>query len=94
MRGKGFVERVTDVAMQSEEQIFKQPLLELCGEHRILIEHHRGIGEYTTSRIDVKVKFGTISICGDNLLIGKLTATQIVILGNIASITLFKGGGK
>ena len=61
---------------------------------RVLIEHHKGIGEYSGSVIDVKVNFGSIKICGSNLEICQMTAEQLIIMGDIASITLFKGCGR
>ena len=94
MRGKDMMERMTDVASRTGEPILKQPLLELCGEHRVLIEHHKGIGEYSTRTINVKVRFGSISIVGTDLEICRMTAEQLVITGNIDAVTLLKGRGR
>ena len=94
MRGKDVVGRVTEAALRSGEPILQQPLLELCGEHRLLIEHHNGIGMYSSDGIDVKVRFGYINICGSNLEICRMTAEQLIIIGNIVSVTLLKGSGK
>jgi sporulation protein YqfC len=93
MRGKEMVERMTDVASRTGEPILKQPLLELCGEHRVLIEHHKGIGEYSAEAIDVKVRFGSIIISGTCLEICRITADQLVITGEIQSVMLLKGRG-
>jgi sporulation protein YqfC len=88
MRRKDMVERMTQVASRAGEPILKQPLLELCGEHRALIEHHKGIGEYSTEAVSVNVRFGNIRIGGTNLEICKMTADQLVITGNIDTVTL------
>lgn len=94
MRSKDVVGRMSEVAFRTGELIVKQPLLELCGEHRVLIENHNGIGAYSSDRIDVKTRFGLFSINGSKLEICRMTVAQLVITGNIESITLFKGGEK
>lgn len=91
MRGKDMMERIAEIATWTGEPILQQPLLELCGEHRILIEHHKGIEEYSPERIDAKVRFGTIGITGTRLEICKMTADQLVIIGDIDCITLSRG---
>ena len=90
MRGKDVVKHMADIAARTGEPILKQPLLELCGEHRVLIEHHKGILEYSTEKINVKVRFGSINIEGSDLAICRMTAEQLVITGGIASVTLCK----
>ena len=91
MRRKDMMERMTKVAAMTGEPILRQPLLELCGAHRALIEHHKGIGEYSKEAVSVNVRFGAIRIGGTNLEICKMTADQLVITGNIDTVTLQKG---
>ena len=93
MRGKDMAERLTEVASRTGEPLLKQPLLELCADRRVLIEHHKGIGAYSSTMIDVKVKFGSIGICGTGLEICRMTADQLVITGRIENVTLFNGCG-
>lgn len=87
-------ERLAEAALRAGEVITKQPLLELCGEHRVLIEQHKGIGEYSSEMIDIKVRFGSIRIGGSGLEICCMTADQLVIAGNIHTITLFGEGAR
>lgn len=68
-----------------------QPLLELAGQNRALVEGHRGIVEYGRERIRVRVKFGIICICGTGLELTRMTGSQLVISGQIGGITL-EGG--
>ena len=91
MRGKDISERITEVAARTGEPILRQPLLELCADRRVLIEHHKGIGAYSSTTINVKVKFGSINICGTGLEICRMTADQLVITGVIENVTLLKG---
>lgn len=93
MRGKDIVERMTEAVSRTGEPLLRQPLLELCSDQRVLIEHHRGIGEYSSRTVSVKVKFGAITVCGTGLEVCRMTAEQLVIIGSIESVTLVKGGG-
>lgn len=91
MRGKDIAERITNVASRTGESLLKQPLLELCSDRRILIEHHKGIGAYSSTEISVKVKFGSINICGNGLEICRMTGEQLIVIGSIEAVTLIKG---
>lgn len=91
MRRKYILERMTQAAAMAGEPLLRQPLLELCGEHRVLIEHHKGIGEYSAETVSIHVRFGNIRIFGSDLVICKMTADQLVVTGNIDRIALDKG---
>lgn len=80
-----------------EQDIHAQPLpgcpiVELSGDGRVLIENHRGVAEYTGQRIEVKVKFGRIVVCGSGLEMRVMTRCQLVILGKVDTITLERRG--
>lgn len=68
-----------------------QPLVELCGDKRVLIENHKGVTEYSDERIGVSVRFGTVQVTGENLRLNRITKYQLVICGRIQSIQLLKG---
>lgn len=86
-----FMERLTKAADLLEEPIPGLPLIELAGDRRVLIENHCGVTEYSTGRIQVKVKFGQISICGQCLELAKMTKGQLIISGRIQSVELLRG---
>lgn len=69
-----------------ETPLPRVPLTELCGDRRVLIENHNGIIAYGPEQITVKVKFGSLSVCGNGLKICKMTTQQLVISGNIMKI--------
>lgn len=94
MQGKKILKHMTDVAAQAGDTLAKQTLLELCGEHRVLIEHHAGVLEYSRKVVRVKVRFGAIQIEGTNLIICKMMADQLVVMGDVNSIMLLKGTEK
>lgn len=68
-----------------------KPLMEILDDKRVLIEHHRGITQYTPERIQIRVKFGAICVCGAELSLCRMTADQLVITGRIDSLTLLRG---
>ena len=69
-----------------------QPLLELAGNTRALIEGHSGVLEYGPERIRVRVKFGNLCISGRELELARMSGDQLVILGQIEAVVL-EGGG-
>ena len=89
--GKDMLAWFFEATSRAGEPVFRQPLIELCGKSRLLIEHHQGIGEYSTDTLCVKVQFGTIQIIGTNLQVCKMTEEQLIVIGNIDAVTLLKG---
>ena len=71
-----------------------QSIIEIAGERRILIENHLGVNAYGPERISVTVKFGTVEICGKGLELARMTREQLVIAGEINSITLYRRVGR
>ncbi len=88
MKQRGWIERLAETVDLQGESVPGQPLLELYGDRRILIEHHKGVTEYGRERISVRVKFGLLCVCGQCLELACMTAQQLVITGTIDSVTL------
>lgn len=65
-----------------------QVLVEIAGENRVLIEHHRGVREYNNDKICVNVKFGIVQVFGENLRLCSMTKAQLIISGKIDSVAL------
>ena len=72
-------------------RIKPQPILELCGERRLLIENHNGVAAYGKACIAVNVGFGQIVVSGENLKLCHIQSTQLVISGRIDQVTLHRG---
>ena len=68
--------------------IRQEPLVELTGENRLLIENHRGVAEYGMTRICVLVTYGHIQVSGKCLHLQYLAKDRLLIMGNIDSILL------
>lgn len=86
----GMLERLADRTDLQDEALPGQPLLELYGDRRVLIEHHRGVTEYGRERIQVRVRYGWICVCGGCLELARMTAEQLVITGRIDSVNLVR----
>lgn len=74
-----------------DETIPGQPLVEISGNRRVVVEHHQGVSEYSTCRICIRVKGGGVLICGDNLQLSKMTTEQLIVCGCIRAVELLRG---
>lgn len=86
----GLWERLADGAELSGEPLPGQSIVELAGDRRVLIEHHFGVIQYSPERIGVKVKYGTVTICGCAMELTRMTREQLVISGRIDSVSLLR----
>ena len=92
MRESGrILTRLSRAADLQDEPIPGRPLIEILDHHRVLIEHHRGVNEYGQTLIRVKVKFGSVCVCGSDLELARMSKDQLIISGNIESIHLNRG---
>lgn len=64
------------------------PLVEICGQNRVLVENHRGIAGYEEQAIQINVKFGRITVCGENLKLRNMSKEKLVITGKILEVNL------
>lgn len=87
---KHFWERIAQRADVSEETFPSQPIAELVGDRRVLIENHLGVTQYSCEKIGVKVKYGCLFVCGQDLMLAHMTKVQLVITGRIDSISLVR----
>lgn len=71
-----------------------QPLVEIFGDRRVLLENHCGVTKYSETSICVKVRYGQIQISGCDLRLMRMTRQQIIVCGKIDAVALFRGDGK
>ena len=69
-----------------------QPLVEIFGQNRVIVENHKGVICYENEIIRVRVCFGQIEIKGRELQLMKMCKPQLVICGRIDSVQLVRGG--
>lgn len=91
---KNFFDSLVSNADLPGEVFPGQPLVEIAGEYRVLIENHSGVTVYSCNEIHVKVKFGQICICGRNLELAQMTRNQLVVTGRIDCVSLCREGKK
>ena len=65
-----------------------QPLVELAGDRRVLIEHHLGVVQYGRECICVKVNYGVICVEGCGLELARMSREQLIIRGRIHRISV------
>lgn len=87
-RNKNLVERVVHRMDLQTEPVPGQPLVEIVGMRRVLIENHRGVAKYSGSEILAKVSFGYFSISGNELELLQMTKERLVIGGCIYSVSI------
>lgn len=85
---RNILQRLADEADLSGEPLPGQPIVEIAGDRRVLIENHFGVKEYSRERIGVKVKYGVITVCGCGLELIRMTKEQLVISGRIDAVSL------
>lgn len=68
------------------------PIIEVAGDHRVLVENHNGVIQYSKDAVGIRVEYGIIMICGQNLILCHMTKVKLVITGRIQQITLSRRG--
>lgn len=91
-RSRHWLDRLADQADLPGEAGFGQPLIELAGDRRVLVEHHQGVIQYGRDKICVKVKYGTVAVSGCDLELVRMTKEQLIICGRIDSVHLVRRG--
>ena len=64
------------------------PLVEIYDRRRVLIENHQGIIGYGADEILIKVRYGHICVCGENLKLAKMSREKLVVTGKISAVNL------
>lgn len=93
MPGRQLLRRLTEGIDLPGESLPGQPLVELAGDQRVLIENHMGVTEYGADQIRVQVRYGQICVRGERMELARMTKEQLVIAGRIDSVTLIRRRG-
>lgn len=91
-KGRYFFEHILEQTEISPESVPGQPIIEIAGEHRFLVENHQGVAAYGSEKILINVKFGVVCVCGCHLELIHMTKEQLVICGRIDSVVLQRRG--
>lgn len=93
MKKNSILDRMATAVDLPGEVIPGQPLIEVIGERRVLIENHRGVIRYGEEEICLRVSYGFVKVVGCGLRLLRMTKCQVIICGRINGIELC-GGGK
>lgn len=80
--------KIRQIAQRSSEAITPRTLVEIVGQTRVLVEHHKGILGYGTEEIAVGATFGMIIISGQELRLCCMSREQLFVAGKIGSVHL------
>jgi sporulation protein YqfC len=79
---------LTDKMDLAEEALPGQPIVEILGQNRVLIENHRGAKGYSRQCIVIHVHFGEVHVSGDCLQLVRMSKERLVIQGMIHQVSL------
>jgi len=70
------------------ELVLDLPRLIWIGGESLALENHRGIIEYTSQRVRIRVSLGCVVVEGRHLEIEGMTATDLSLRGDVRSVHL------
>lgn len=88
MKRHGFVGRFLRSVEVQEESLPLLPVLELCGDHRLLIENYLRVIGYGPDEILVVVRYGQLVIAGSDLCLRRMQGQTLVVTGEIQHISI------
>lgn len=89
-----WMRQMADHAELTDEVLPGQPVVELLGEGRVLVEGHKGVAAYSDQEIVVKTKLGVVKIAGCNLKLTNMCTHRLVITGSVSCVHLAGRKGK
>ena len=72
----------------------RHPLIEILGKKRVLIENYQSIVDYQPTSVEIKVCYGSVCICGRDLILRYISCDRLVVYGCIDSVLLSGGNGR
>ena len=66
-----------------------QPIVEIVGQGRVLIENHEGVLCYSTEEIRIKVSYGCVIVTGEKLQLMEMSRVKLAICGWIDALQFF-----
>lgn len=88
MRRRGFAEKLAQVFDLPADAVAGMPLVELCGDKQLRVENHRGILAYDPREIHIGGGKIAIRVKGLDLELKVMNAGELLITGQIFSVSL------
>lgn len=89
---KALLQNVTERIGLPGEPIPGLSVVEITEDKRVLVENHKGVTEYGSGRICIRVSFGEIGIYGNCLKLARMTGGLLLISGDVDTVHLFRRG--
>ncbi|MDU4959806.1 MAG: sporulation protein YqfC [Sporomusaceae bacterium] len=86
MSKKGRMQRLAGLLELPQDIVLDLPRMTMLGNVQMLIENHKGIIEYTSTLVRIRLKQGELVIQGAELVLGNLQAEQILVEGTLQEI--------
>ncbi len=83
---KKWRENMADFFELPKDLLFNIPRVTLIGSIQLYLENHKGIIEYSSEILRLKIRDGEIVIKGKNLIIKNFFGEEIFVEGNICSL--------
>lgn len=87
-RRRGFAEKLAQVLDLPADAVAGLPLIELCGDRQLRVENHRGILAYDPREIHIGGGKLAIRVKGLELELKVMNAGELLITGQIFSVSL------
>ena len=86
-RNKTKLQALAGILEIPQDIILDLPRITMLGNQQLLLENHKGIIEYTSQVVRIKLNSGEIKIQGTKLTLSNLQPEQILIEGTISHLT-------
>lgn len=88
---KSVLQYLLDYTELVDEALPGQPVVELLGDSRVLVENYQRILDYGLEQVCIRVRYGTVKILGCNLRLHQVTRQKLLITGKIDRVELLRG---
>lgn len=85
-RKSGLRDRLVSLLELPGDAMLDIARITLVGDRELVVENHRGLLEYTPSRVVLAVPEGQLAIDGEGLSIGAISAEQVILAGKIQAL--------
>ncbi len=89
-----FRENIAEKWGLPKDVICDLPRLSLVGDKEIFIENHKGILEYTSGSVRIKMHDGLMNIKGEKLRIREMQTDRLLVTGDFIGVEYEKIGRK
>lgn len=90
-RWRRFLQSMAGSLEMPRDVVLDVPRVTLIGTFQVHVENHKGVLEYTPTRVRIATRGGAFVITGRRLRIGSIFKDEVVVEGRIACIELGPG---